>query len=260
MRKFLLLAAVVLLARSVSAQTADEVVARYIAARGGLAKIKAVKSERVTGTISFGPHTDGPFIVERERPQKMHMEITVTGKILIRVYDGKSAGWVYNAFLSSPSVQPMSEAEVRGVFEEADFEGPFVDSKAKGNLIELVGKAEVDGKPAWKLKLTNRNGEVSYFLFDAVTGLNLEVLETHKNGDQEIASETYFRDFREVNGLKYPFVIESSTPNTEQKRTITAEKIEVNIPIDPSRFAKPVPPPDAAAPAPAPATDPSKPN
>src|SRR5712671_2656600 len=57
------------------AQTADDVINAYLKARGGLAKIKAVQTGRVSGTITFAPGVEGPFFVERKRPLKMHMEI-----------------------------------------------------------------------------------------------------------------------------------------------------------------------------------------
>lgn len=263
--KLSLLAALALLATPLSAQTADEVIGNYIAARGGLAKIKAVKSERVTGIISFGPDAEGPFLVERQRPLKMHMEITLQGLTLIRTYDGKSTGWIFNPFTASPSVQPMSEGDLRNIFDEADFDGPFVDYKTKGNQVEYVDKEEVLGKSAYKLKLTNKLGEVSYFYFDASTNLLLKWEGERKVAEKNIPWESYFHDFREINGLKYPFLIESDAPGTDQNQKITADKIEVNIPVDDSHFGKPAPPgPPAAAPSPSapsePPAGPPKPN
>lgn len=248
MRKVLLLFVLAGFPLSLAAQTADEIVNRYFAARGGLAKIKALQSERVSGTISFGPGAEGPFLVERARPLKMHMEITVAGSTVIRTYDGKSAGWVYNPFEPNPTVHPMSETDLRDVFEEADFEGPFVDYKTKGNQIEYSGKGEVEGRPAFKLKLTNKRGDVGYFFFDVSSYLLLEYEGTRKLGDKEVPWHSYFRDYREVEGLKYPFLIESEVPGTEQTQKITAERIEVNLKIDEARFGKPNPP---AAPPPA---------
>ena len=81
-----------------SAQTADEIVAKVLAARGGLAKIKAVRSQRISGTIDFGGGAEGPFLVELERPGKMHIEVTIQGQTLIRTFDGKSTGWIINPF------------------------------------------------------------------------------------------------------------------------------------------------------------------
>jgi len=253
MRKFLSLAVLLLLPLCVSAQTADEIVSKYIAARGGLAKIKAVQSERVTGTIVFAPGVQGTFVVERARPFKMHMEITLSDITMIRTYDGKSSGWIYNPSGENPSVQPMSEVDLRNILDEADFEGPFVDYKAKGNQVEFAGKTDVEGKPAFKLKLTNKNGDVSYFSFDAATYLLSRWQGSRKNGDKEVTSESYFRNFREVDGLQYPFLVEAKSAETGASQKIIAEKIEVNIEIPEVHFAKPTPaaPPPATDAAPA---------
>jgi len=233
------------------AQTADEVITKYLTARGGLAKIKAVHSERVSGTISFGPGADGPFFVARKLPLKMHMEINVAGKTMIRSYDGKS-GWIYNPFGPTPSVQAMTDADLRNISDEADFEGPFVDYKVKGNKIEAAGKEEVEGKQCNKVKLTNKNGDVSYFLFDASTGLLSKWEGDRQVGDKVVPWESHFRDFRDVDGLKYPFLIESNATGTDQIQRISADKIEVNIPMDETLFGKPNVPA-------APAADPAKP-
>jgi outer membrane lipoprotein-sorting protein len=243
----------VLIPGAVAAQSAEEVVAKYVTARGGLSKIRAIRSERVVGTISFGPGTDGPLLVERERPMKMYLEVNVNGRTLIRCYDGKSSGWIYNPFVPNPSVQAMSENDLKNIFDEADFEGPFVDYKEKGNKIEYLGKADVEGNPAQKLKLTNKNGEVSYYFFDVASNLPVKWEGTRKVGEKDVPWESYFRDFRDVSGFKYPFVIESDAPGTEQIQKIVSDKIEVNVSLDENHFGKPKPPP-----APSETADPAK--
>jgi outer membrane lipoprotein-sorting protein len=240
---------------ALAAQTADDVINAYLKARGGLAKIKAVQTERVTGTITFAPGVEGPFFVERKRPLKMHMELTVNGQSLIRVYDGKSSGWIYNPFAPNAAVVPMAPSDLAGIADEADFEGPFVDYKAKGNQIEYAGKEQIDGKIVQKLKLTAKQGDVSYFYFDASTGLLMKWHGTRKVGDKELPWETYFRDFREVDGLKYPFLVESAAVDSDQIQKIAATKIETNIPINETQFGKPKLPAPPAAPA-----DPPKPD
>ncbi len=260
MRKLTFLLCSLLLALPAAAQSVDDIISKYLAVRGGLDRIKAVQSERVTGTISFGPGEEGPFIVERTRPMKMHMELTLNGQTLIRVYDGKSVGWTYNPFMPNPSVQPMTEADLRNIYDEADFDGPFVDYKSKGNHIELAGKDDVEEKPAYKLKLTNGNGEVTYFFFDASTYLLLKSQGNRKQDDKDIPWVTFYRNYREVAGLKYPFLIEYNELRTENSHKITADKIELNISIDEARFGKPNPTPPPAPPAPTPPAGPPKPN
>ena len=250
--RFLCITMFFLLPAGAAAQTADEIVKKALDARGGIEKIKAVQSERISGHVSFGQGAEGTFVVELKRPLKMHAEITIEGQKIIRVYDGKSAGWMVNPYLPSKEVQPLSPEDLKNISDESDFDGPLVDYKAKGNQVELIGKESLDDKPVYRLKLTNRNGDVRSYFFDASTFLLLKWEGVRKNGEQEIPWESFFSEFREVRGLKYPFRIDQGSPGTELKQTLNAEKIEIDPQIDDSRFAKPVsteaPPPAPSAP------------
>lgn len=250
-----LIAAFLLFPGVLLAQTADDVVNAYLKARGGLDKVKAVKTERVTATVNLQPGAEAVLTYERKRPLKMHMEITLNGESFVRVYDGKSTGWVYNPFAPNAAVAAMTPEEIRGAAGESDLDGPFVDYKAKGNQLEYLGTEDIDGKPARKLKLTAKSGEVSLCYFDAATGLIQRIQSTRKIKDADVPWETNFSDFREVEGLRYPFLVESGAVGSDQVQKIVASKIEINIPLDDSRFEKPAPPPPPAQPA-----DPAKPN
>ena len=239
--------AILLLPVLASAQTADEIVNKVLAARGGVARIKAVHSQRISGTINFGPGADGPFLVELERPGKMHIEVTVQGQTLVRSYDGKATGWILNPFTENKTVQPMSAEDISNISDESDFDGPLVDYKQKGNLIALVGKEDVDGKPAYRLKLTNKKGDMRNYFFDADTFRLIKWEGTRKVGDRDVPWESVFHDYREVDGLQFAFEIDSDAPGTGQAQKIIADKIEVNPEIDESHFGKPAAP--AAPPA-----------
>jgi outer membrane lipoprotein-sorting protein len=235
-----------------AAQTVDEIVAKVLAARGGADKIKAIHAERVSGKISFGPEFEGPFSVEFVRPLKMHMEINLKGRSVVRVYDGKSAGWVINPFAENNGVQPMDAADLRNIADEADFDGPLLDYQSKGNHLELQGKDEVAGKQAYKLQLTNKNSDVRTYYFDASTFLLIKWEGKLSEGDRAIPVETFFSDYREVHGVKFAFEIDSDSPGSPQQKKITIDKIEIDPKIDESRFAKPAAPasPEPAADAP----------
>jgi outer membrane lipoprotein-sorting protein len=231
---------------SAAAQTADDIVKSVLDARGGVQKIKAVQSERISGQVSFAQGMEGTFVVELKRPLKMRAEITVQGQKIIRVYDGKSSGWMVNPFLENKAAEPLPAEELKNISDESDFDGPLVDYKSKGNQIELAGKEMLDDKPVYRLKLTNKNGDVRSYFFDASSYLLLKWEGTRKSGGQEIPWESFFSDFHEVHGLKYPFRIDQGSPGTEIKQTLTAEKIEIDPQIDDSRFNKPALP-DAPA-------------
>ena len=235
------------------AQTAAEIVDKVLAARGGTDKIKAVRTQKISGTISFGPGAEGPFSVQFERPGKMHMEINIAGQNVVRVYDGKSAGWVINPFSPDKGVQPMSAEDLRGISDESDFDGPLLDYQSKGNQIELAGKDSLDGNQVVKLKLTSKSGQVRTYFFDASTYLLIKWEGQRHADNQDLLVETFFRDYREVNGLKFAFEIDSDSPGVSQQQKITLDKIELNSPIDEALFAKPPAPAVAADP---PASDP----
>ena len=156
-----------------NAQSADEILAKVFAARGGTDKIHRVNSERVSGQISFGEIT-GPFVVELKRPLKMHMQLTIQNQTMVRVYDGKSEGWANNPFAGKMNPEPMNEDELKNITEESDFDGPLVDYQQKGGKVELAGKDKVKDKDVWRIKLTTRNNDVRYYLFDADSFLLLE--------------------------------------------------------------------------------------
>ena len=242
------------------AQTADEIVRKALDARGGIEKIKAVRSERISGHVSFSRGMEGTFVVELKRPLKMHVEIAIDGQKIIRVYDGKSSGWMINPFGENKEAQPLSPEDLKNISDESDFDGPLVDYKAKGHQIELAEKEKLDDKLVYRVKLTNKNGGARFYFIDATTFLVLKWEGTQKTEEQELPWESFSSDFREVQGLKYAFRIDQGSPGTQFKQTLTTEKIEIDPPIDDSRFAKPVPPVAPAAPVtaapPAPASPP----
>lgn len=247
--KSICLALFCLLPLTAAAQTPDSIVDKVLAARGGLDKIRAVQAERVSGHISFGPDAAGPFVVELKRSRKMHMEFTIQGGTMVRVYDGKSAGWTVNPFAGKNNPEPMPEEELKNISEESDFDGPLVDYKAKGNQIELVGKDKVEGKEAYRLKLTTKNGDARFYLFDSQTFLLLKWEGKRKFKDEEVPVESFFRDYHDVGGLQFAFEIDSGASAEEITQKILIDKIELDPEISESRFIKP--PPVSAPPTPA---------
>ncbi len=234
-------------------QTATAVVAKVFAARGGLDKIRALKAQRVSGTISFGTDASGPFVVELKRPLKMHMTLAVQNLTMVRVYDGKT-GWANNPFAGKMIPDTMTDEDLKNIAEESDFDGPLVDYKRKGNLIALVGKDKVGDKDAWRVKLTTKNGDIRYYLFDTSSFLLLKWEGKRHFEGKELPIESYFRDYRDVNGLKFAFEIASGASATDLSQKIIIDKIELNPQIGDTEFAKPATPETPAAPAAPPST------
>lgn len=235
----LLAALGIALALPVAAQTTDEIVAKVLAARGGLEKAKAVQSERITGTIYFNPELYGPFVAEFKRPGKMHNELTIQNKTVVRTFNGKDGGWVVNPFGGKNSPEPLSVDDLKDVRNESDFDGPLVDAKVKGIAIELAGTEKVEGKDAYILKVTHKDGQVSSYSFDAKTFLLVKWSGIDNTNGQAVTRETFFHDYRDVGGLKFAFELVSDNPEAEVTQRIIVDKIELDPQIDDSRFEKP---------------------
>ena len=233
------------------AQTVDEIIAKSIEARGGEAKLRAVKSIRFTGKIEVGPGMIAPTTLVMKRPGMVRMEFTVQGVTGIQAYDGKE-GWDVMPFQGKKDAEPMASDDVKEMEDQADFDGPLMDYKAKGNTVEFLGKEKVEGSDAYKLKVTKKNGNVETSFIDADTGLEVKSVTKTKMHGNDVEIETTYSDFRNVDGLIWPFAIETGQVGSPQKQKISVDKVEINPEVNDAQFHMPPPaPPTAEAPKPA---------
>ena len=220
------------------AQTADELIEKNINAKGGRAKIEAVKTMRMTGKMAMGQGMEAPITMELARPNKMRMEFVFQGMTGVQTYDGKE-GWSLSPFMGKTDPEPMSGQQLEQVAEQADFDGPLFNYKDKGHKVEYVGKEDLEGTPAHKLKLTKKNGDIGHIWLDAEHFLELKASgKTNVNG-QEIEGETWFGDYKEVGGVMMAHSVESKAAGMPGGMTITIDKVEVNPELAADRFGKP---------------------
>ncbi len=233
------------------AQTADELVAKNLAARGGLTKLKAVNTVRMTGTMSMGA-MELPMVVEMKRPSNIRTEVTFQGSTSVQAFDGKNAWVVPPMGDKQPLILPSEAAKQAAA--QADIDGPFVDYKAKGSQVELVGKEKVDGRDAYKLKLAHPDGTAESYFLDAGSYLVIRVEAKRTIQGQPIEGESTIGDYEESGGVLWPHSIQNVAKGRPESQTLTFEKIEVNPPVDDARFLTPA----NAKPAPASPNAPAK--
>jgi outer membrane lipoprotein-sorting protein len=241
-----LAAVVTLSAISTRAQTADDIIAKNIQARGGMEKLKSVETLRTISSYRFGRGTRVIYVQENKRPNKIREETIVQGTARVEAYDGKT-GWHVSPFQGRKDPELLSEDDLKPLLEDADIDGQLIDYKQKGYAAELLGHDSVEGTDCYKIKLTMTNGTVLYYYLDADSNLELKV-ETHRmiRGAVE-ESETYFGDYEKVNGIYFPFAIESAEKGSPNRIAYTVEKVEINQPLDDGRFALPATPAKAPA-------------
>lgn len=231
-------ACAVLFAAAAPAQTLDEVLARNYDARGGLEKIAALSSARITGTMTMGGGMEAPFIWQWKRPDKVRLEFTVQGMTGVQAYDGQT-GWMIMPFLGSSNPEQMPEDQLADLKEQADFEGELVNWKAKGHQVELLGKEKVEGTEAFKLKVVKNNGTISYVYLDAEYYLEIKGEGRRTINGREVEFESSIGDYKEVGGLMLPHVMSSKAKGAPLEQTITFSKVELDVPLDDSLFTMP---------------------
>ncbi|PYX79768.1 MAG: outer membrane lipoprotein-sorting protein [Acidobacteria bacterium] len=254
--------------------TAAQIVEKNVAARGGLQAWRAVQSMSWTGKMDAGggdstarsrdfvmgkrhhptktelmgkknaekdeanKQVQLPFVMEMKRPRKSRVEIEFAGKTAIQVYDG-SSGWKLRPFLNRNEVEPFTAEELKSEAAKSDLDGPLVDYAAKGTKVELEGSEPVEGRNAYKLKLTMKSGTVQHVWIDAENFLDVKVEGTPRRMDGKMHNVSiYQREFRPVQGVMIPFILETAVDGYPSTHKMIIEKAVVNPKLDDTVFAK----------------------
>lgn len=249
--------------------TAEQVADKNAAARGGLKAWLAVQSMTMTGKMDAGktkpPAKQGmemsrqgmekghrpkpvkqeegkvvelPFVLEMQRPHKSRLEIEFAGQTAVQVFDG-SKGWKLRPFLGRREVESYSPDEMKTAAQQQDMEGVLINYSAKGTKLALDKAEQVEGKDAYKLNLTMKDGQVKHVWVDAKTFLDVKMDGTRTLNGKPRTVVTYFRNYKAVDGLQMPYLIETSVEGIRGSEKINVERIIVNAKLDATRFTKP---------------------
>ena len=255
--------------------SAAQIVEKNVAARGGRQAWRAVQTMSWTGkmevgggdSVARGRRIEGggastrrmglvgrtdpsikedafeqvqlPFVFEMKRPRQSRVEIEFAGNTAVQVYDGKN-GWKLRPYLGRNDVEPFTPSEAESEAAKSDFDGPLVDYAAKGTKVELAGVEPVEGRDAYKLKLTLKSGVVQHVWIDKETFLDTKLEGTPRRMDGRMRNViVYQRDFKSLEGLMIPFVFETVVDGYRDTHKMFIDKVVVNPKLEDSRFAKP---------------------
>ena len=242
MRKILsLMLGVAWMAGMSHAQTAEELVAKNLQAKGGVQAIKAITSLHMVGKLQ-----QGPFVIPGEQdskaPDSLRESYTLQGMTAVEAYDG-SAGWQIQPFMGRRDPEMLGEDDLRDMSESADFYGPLVDYQQKGNKIEYLGKYSLDGDDTYRLKVTLKNGDIIYYFLDPDTYIEIRTDKQMFIRGAVHETVTDLGSYKKVNGVYFPFSVDSwPKSDPTQKQQITFEKIEANGPMNDAEFKMPAAP------------------
>jgi photosystem II stability/assembly factor-like uncharacterized protein len=241
--RYLALVSILLASAPAAAESLDQIIARNIAARGGEAKLRDVKSIRLTGRVTVagdGFSIDAAWAMLQKRPGMLRTEMTFQGLTQVTAYDGRE-GWSMTPFGGRREPERASDDVARGLAQQADFDGALVDWRAKGHQIEYLGTEDVDGTPAYKLRVTRKDKDVAYVYIDPDSALEIRITSVRKIRGTEQISETDYGGYQQIGGLWLPFSIESGAKGRPKNFRINVERAELNVPFDDAEFKFPTP-------------------
>jgi hypothetical protein len=252
----------------------EQIIAKHIAARGGLNAWHAVQTMTWSGTLDAGsgdstsrsaqfsdeamaPKTRKqiaarapdkvaqpkqvqlPFVIEMKRPTLSRVEIQFAGKTAVQVYDGTN-GWKVRPYLNRSDVEPFTAEELKQSAGKWDMDGPLLDYAAKGTKVEYDTIEAVEGRDAYRLKLTARDGTVQHIWIDAQSFLDVKVEGTPRRMDGKMHSVwIYQRDFKAESGVQIPHVLETAVEGYPDSHKMLVQKVAINPALSGDLFVKP---------------------
>jgi outer membrane lipoprotein-sorting protein len=220
------------------APAADDIIARQLAARGGLDKLKAIQSLRFEGKMLVNGGTFQLHVVQfQKRPGLTRTEATLQGLTVVQAYDG-AAGWQIQPFQGRKDPEALSADDSKDLADQADIDGPLVDYQAKGGKVEFLGAEDVDGTATYKLRLTEKSGDQLIYYIDTDTLMTIRVAARRLLRGREDNSITDYGDYEKVAGVYFPFESASGPPGAGDGdlTKIQFDKGEAGVAIDDARF------------------------
>ncbi len=204
--------------------TANNVINSYIKAIGGRENLLKVKDIRmISGTVMQGMNIE--IGISRKAPNKICVETKMGDQVLTKqVFDG-----VKGKVKSPMGDQELTGNELESMRIEATL-NPELNLDKLGITTELTGAGDVNGKKVWKVKMTMPSGTSSTDAYDQDTGLKVQSVT--QQGQMTVT--TTYSDYREVEGVLYPFKSVQSLGS--QVVEIETKSIEINTGIDDSVF------------------------
>jgi hypothetical protein len=218
---------------AVHAQTADEIVTKYIDAVGGKDKLSQIKTVYMENTSQVMGN-EGPSTISGINGVGYKIVSEINGQTIITVITDKG-GWQVNPFAGATTPTPLPDEMFKQMKSKLDLTGPLYNYAAKGNKVELAGKEAGE----YKLKVTDKDNQEITVLIDSATYYITKMSSMANFMGQTIEVSSTFSNFKKTDlGLVFPFSIEISYGG-QFTVSNTVNKIELNKPIDSSIFIMP---------------------
>lgn len=217
------------------AQDLDKILKNHYDAVGQ-EKLSNLKSLTFSGKILQGG-MELPFNMYTSRPLKFRMDITVQGQKIVQAFDGE-IGWYINPMMGTMDPQDMSPDQIKDMKKQADMDGDLYNYEKKGSTLELIGTEDFEGTEVYKLKLTDKEGDITYYFMDSETFVIIKTTAKRMVQGTEVESESLLSNYQMIDGVAFPFSI-STGANGQMMVEIEMDNVDFNSKFEDAFFAKP---------------------
>jgi hypothetical protein len=220
---------------------ADQILAKYTEALGGAAAIEKMKTRSMKGTWLTSNGIALGYEVYQIAPDRIYTVLNTPKQgVIERGFNG-SVGW-------ERGQRGLRELEGVELFQLKRYPDLFHDIRLQGQFTRLSfgGLDNIDGKKVYVLRGNGVDGKGERLFFEVQTGLLLRRITSTPTMVGVIPEQVDYEDYRDVDGLKLPFTIRTTSIDSFYNSTRTFTEIKLNVPIDETKFN--MPPAPAASP------------
>ena len=237
LKSFALLILAFLFAGSVAAQTADEIIGKYLDAMGGKDKLSKITSLYVESTIDV-MGSQGTIKSTTLNGKGMRQDIDIMGSVITSCYTDKG-GWSINPMMGSTTAEPMPDVQYKSGKDGIFIGGQLINYVEKGYKAELIGNETVANVNAFKIKITQPDSSSALYYFDPSTFQMIRSVQQAEMQGQMADNILTFSDFKQQDGYTMPYKIDMDMAGGQFTMQMAVTKVDMNIPVDEAIFAMP---------------------
>lgn len=210
----------------------EDIVAKHLDAMGGLERLKDIQTMKKVAKVTMQGR-QATSTMYFKRPNLSRQEVVVDGKTVISAFDGTTP-WIINPLTGFNSPVTVSGAQAASIREDSSFDGPLVEYKFRGTIIDYVAKEPLGEGEAHHLRLTTASRQIRHLYLDATTYLEVKLAaEVDRTKLEQLSS-----DYRDVDGVKVAHHLKTIVNGAVQGE-MRLESVEFNLPIETALFRMP---------------------
>jgi zinc protease len=211
-----------------------EILDHYEQSIGGRGAWEKLTSQVMMGTIEVpSVNLSGTVLVHEKAPNKFMTAVIINGAAFQQGFDGIQ-GWTNDP---KNGLREQTGAELSEAKRGAEFLHAFRMRRAYTSMV-VTGMEKVGDRDAYVIEAgVPEGGDPSKMYFDTKTGFLLRVIGQSHDADGVSQTRDEFDDYREVDGVKVPFLWRQTNGDTTY--TLTFSEVHHNVDLSDSEFAKP---------------------